>query len=840
MANPRPDVAHPLPWHATRKALAPITYKTRTMKGVIRGLRGSPILAALGIALLLLSSSARAAGNTIHVPADQPTIQAAINAAANGDTVLVAPGTYAENIDFKGKAITIKSVNGAATTVIDGGHNGSVVTFSTQEGPGSVLDGFTVRNGTAQFEGSGITIQNSSPTVINNTIINNGGCDGLGIAIGFGSPLIQKNTISNNQRTGCSGGIGGGGISIRGASNAQILDNVISNNLIFAGEGGGISMFSAGSPTIRGNLISGNSVSGLIPAAQGGGIVMANESDALIIDNVITGNTADLGGGIAALVPSGALGPLMLNNTITNNKAVQGGSEILVDGFDAQTQLINNVIVGNGADSSVFCGNFTNQTPVFKFNDVLNTPAAAYAGLCADQTGQNGNISADPQFVNAAGGDFHLKAASPAIDAGDTTAPDLPAQDFDGKDRILSGKGNCNAVVDLGAFEFGHASALSFSALSLSFANQLVGTTSSSQAVTVTNPGNTAVTVCKITASGDYIQTNTCGSSLAAGGMCGLNLAFAPSGRGIRDGFVQLISSDGGSPQFVLLSGKGVAPVASLSIAILGFGPQLVGTTSAPQVVTLSNTGDAPLAVSSIAASGDFGQSNTCGSSLDPGLNCNLNITFAPTAAGIRNGDVTVTDSAPGSPRKITLTGTGTDFLLGAVAGGATTATVNAGETAHYNLQIAPDGFTGMVALACSGAPATTDCTVSSPSLNLDDPVTPKPFSVSVSTMARSMMLPPTGMPIAPTPLRVPVIQLISLTIVLLLMALGLSTTRNERKVCVTAVGATILFLAVLTNGCNGTNTNPMTGTPKGTYTLTVTGTANGVHRTLTLTLIVK
>ena len=95
---------------------------------------------------------------TIHVPSDQSTIQAAIDSSVDGDTILVADGTYKENIDFKGKAITIKSANGAATTIIDGSKIDYVVKFVTNESSSSVLDGFTVTNG---YPG-GINIAGSS------------------------------------------------------------------------------------------------------------------------------------------------------------------------------------------------------------------------------------------------------------------------------------------------------------------------------------------------------------------------------------------------------------------------------------------------------------------------------------------------------------------------------------------------------------------------------------------------------------------------------------------------------------------------------------------------------
>src|SRR5262245_3235742 len=185
---------------------------------------------------------------TIRVPSDRPTIQSAIDFVIDGDTVLVAPGNYRENINFGGKAITVTSESGPQGTIIDGGSADTVVILTSGEGRGSVLNGFTLQNGKAPFSsgftGAGIKVQNSSPTITNNVIRNNLACDGGGIGIDFGSPLIQRNTITGNSNRDCSGG-GGGGISIRGASSVEILDNVISDNGM-GSFGGGIYMFGAG------------------------------------------------------------------------------------------------------------------------------------------------------------------------------------------------------------------------------------------------------------------------------------------------------------------------------------------------------------------------------------------------------------------------------------------------------------------------------------------------------------------------------------------------------------------------------------------------------------------
>ncbi len=389
---------------------------------------------------------------TIRVPSDRPFIQAGIDFAIDGDTVLVAPGTYRENINFGGKAITVTSESGPQVTIIDGRNVNTVVILTSGEGRDSVLNGFTLQNGKAPFSsgftGAGIKVQNSSPTITNNVIRNNLACDGGGIGIDFGSPFIQRNTITGNSNRDCSGG-GGGGISIRGDSSVEILDNVISDNGM-GSFGGGIYMFGAGSPIIKRNIIKGNNTEG-----SGGGIYMISISNALIVQNLITSNQASVGGGIFWLVPSGARGPRLVNNTIADNNATSIGSGIFADGFDARTELTNNIIVANPGQFGLFCGDFNDQNPpILRFNNVFSAGGLAYGGTCSNKTGTDGNISADPRFTNPTQGDYHLQQGSPSIDAGDNLVPNLPDTDIDGDPRILDGDGNGTAIIDMGVDEF--------------------------------------------------------------------------------------------------------------------------------------------------------------------------------------------------------------------------------------------------------------------------------------------------------------------------------------------------------------------------------------------------
>src|SRR5437016_1126188 len=124
------------------------------------------------IVLLAFMAATLSQAAIIHVPGDQPTIQAGINAAVTGDTVVVDPGTYFENINFNGKTITVSSASGPDTTIIDGGNIAPVATFSQGETPAAVLKRFTLQHGTSTFEtgyvGGGVYINSSSPTILRN------------------------------------------------------------------------------------------------------------------------------------------------------------------------------------------------------------------------------------------------------------------------------------------------------------------------------------------------------------------------------------------------------------------------------------------------------------------------------------------------------------------------------------------------------------------------------------------------------------------------------------------------------------------------------------------------
>ncbi len=165
------------------------------------------------IVTTLLAAAHSASAAVINVPADQPTIQAGINAAATGDEVVVAPGTYAECINFNGMAITLRSTDPTdpaivEATILDGNHNGPMVTCTSGEGVDTVLSGFLITEGEITGGGGGMRIVGSNPTVSHCTFrFNLAIGDGGGMYIQNGSPMLTDCTFDRNFATSSGGGI---------------------------------------------------------------------------------------------------------------------------------------------------------------------------------------------------------------------------------------------------------------------------------------------------------------------------------------------------------------------------------------------------------------------------------------------------------------------------------------------------------------------------------------------------------------------------------------------------------------------------------------------------------
>jgi FG-GAP-like repeat/Abnormal spindle-like microcephaly-assoc'd, ASPM-SPD-2-Hydin len=194
---------------------------------------------------------------------------------------------------------------------------------------------------------------------------------------------------------------------------------------------------------------------------------------------------------------------------------------------------------------------------------------------------------------------------------------------------------------------------------SLVFGSQTIFTASASLGILLRNTSSTAVTLTSIFTNSEFAASPDDCSTLPPDSACTLSVTFRPTSVGLRAGTLTITSSGIGSPNVVALSGTGLVGGVSLSSALVSFPADLVGTSSPSRVVSLANQGAGPLTIFGIATSGNFTQTNNCGTSLPVGDTCSIKVVFSPAAEGPRSGSLTVTSDGSGSPQSIALEGTG-------------------------------------------------------------------------------------------------------------------------------------------------------------------------------------
>jgi hypothetical protein len=200
-----------------------------------------------------------------------------------------------------------------------------------------------------------------------------------------------------------------------------------------------------------------------------------------------------------------------------------------------------------------------------------------------------------------------------------------------------------------------------FTPSALSFPNTAVGQNSSAKPVTLANTGDAALTITSVSASGNFSETNNCGTTVAGGQNCTINVIFAPTQVGALAGAVTINDNAGSGQQSVPLTGTGVGSRVTLSPSSLTFANQSVRTTSSPQTLMVTNSGNATLTISSLAITGTgssaFAQTHNCGGSLVAGATCQIMATFTPPSLGTFNAAISISDNTPGSPQTIPLSG---------------------------------------------------------------------------------------------------------------------------------------------------------------------------------------
>ena len=370
----------------------------------------------------------------INIPADQPTIQAGINVAVDGDTILVQPDTYVENIDYIGKNITVASLflttqdtTYISQTIIDGNQNGPVVTFTSGEDSTAVLTGFTIQNGFgyagwSNFGGGGIFLHNTNPKLINLIISNNNAIgNGGGIYGPESSPSLVNVTLINNYA--CNGG----GIFLNNSDST--LENITITSNSALNHGGGIDFYTC-SPSMQNVIIADNS------ADLGGGI-HCWQSDPNLINVIIEDNSADLGGGIyfelyclpnlvnviiadnsatsGGGIYSWASDPNLVNVTISGNTASTGGAIYFQSG--CQTLLINSILWNDSPEEVYFDENYSPNSITISYSDIQGGEAGIVT-INSTVYWLEGNIDEDPLFVGTGGYPYSLLEDSSCIDAG--------------------------------------------------------------------------------------------------------------------------------------------------------------------------------------------------------------------------------------------------------------------------------------------------------------------------------------------------------------------------------------------------------------------------------------
>ena len=274
--------------------------------------------AAIALVLLALAAAAPALAATIRVPADQPTLQAGLDAAAPGDTVLAAPGVYLgpanRNLDFAGKSVVLRSSAGAATTIIDPQNATFGFNFHSGETAAAVVDGFTIRHATdGTYYGGAVFSTGASPTFKRCTFTQNQANQGAGIYCEWSSMALIDCDFSGNSAANW-----GGGVYFLNSS-PTLTNCSFSGNAAAIGAG---LYFSGGAGTVTGCTFTGNAA-----ANAGGGIFCRNSASPTITGCTFGGNSANHGGGIACNNAS----PFLDRSGFTTNTAINMGGAVYAE-----------------------------------------------------------------------------------------------------------------------------------------------------------------------------------------------------------------------------------------------------------------------------------------------------------------------------------------------------------------------------------------------------------------------------------------------------------------------------------------------------------------------------
>ena len=619
---------------------------------------------------------------------------AAISAAGAGGVIWIPPGTYnipghiiVNNVTVEGAGMWYSTVAGTAPGFY--GNSAPNPSSNVHLSNFAIFGNVQVRDDSAQVNGIGGAMSNSTVSNIwiehmkvgawmdgpmtNLTFsgmrIRDTTADGINLHGGVTSSTITNSDIRNT---------GDDGIALWADSSigADSGDTISNNTVQLQQLANGIAVYGGNNNTVTGNLVVDTGIT------QGGGIQVGQRFTSTPVGlTTISNNTMIRDGnldpnwqfGVGALWFDGNQGwgggPVNVSNALIEQspfEAIQW-----VEGSISGVSLSNVSIIGTGTfalqEQTPGTATATNVTAtgVAQAN-AGNAPSYSCEGSGFTLTDDGGNSGISPTQCNG----WPAPVYPPYPNSGVTVAP-----------------------------------------TALNFGSVTTGTTSAAQTVTVSNPTSSAAPVSSVAATGDFAETNNCGSSIAAGASCTVSVTFTPTATGSRTG--TLTVNAGGTANTVSLSGTGTtagggSATLSASPASLSFGSAAVGSTSAAQTVTVTNTGSAAAAVSSVSAGAPFAETNNCGSSIAAGASCTVSVTFKPAAAGSASANLTVASNATNPSLTVALSGTGTSG-----GGGTTNLALNASVSASSYTQTyvpanAVDGNTSTYWEGTNGAWPTT------------------------------------------------------------------------------------------------------------------------------------
>ena len=412
-------------------------------------------------------------------------------------------------------------------------------------------------------------------------------------------------------------------------------------------------------------------------------------------------------------------------------KLAPGGTQMVYSTYLGGSGLdqANSIAIDSSGDA--FITGFT-QSSDFPLADalqrVLGISGAGSCGAnpCADafvtKLGPSGNLA----FSTFLGGStIELGQAIAADDSGaayltgSTNSTNFPV--IAGAPQSAYAGTNSSTNVFIAKVSPQDAPAVALSPQSLNFGNQAINNSSQAQTVTLVNAGSAPLNISGIAATGQFSQTNDCGSVVpAGGGACTIQVTFTPTQTGSVTDQVTVSDDAAGSPQSITVSGAGVTSAGTLSVspASLTFAAFTVGQTSPAQTVQLSNTGHTAVTIASITASGDFTETNTCGTLpavLNVGSTCSISVTFTPTATGTRTGGLTIEDDASNTPQGASFSGTGNAVFTLSASARSSVILIGTKTTTFTVMASAPSTFTDSINLSCTTGTCTFNPTSITP-----------------------------------------------------------------------------------------------------------------------------